>query len=257
MLRKIPKKVSISPRIQKDCDEKSGITYNIPFLFHHMLYIVGTPIGNLGDITMRAVEILRSAEIIIAESPADSRRLLSAFDIHPNQLIKYNEKNAKAVIGKILDLCKDNAVAFITSAGMPSISDPGSELVKVCISEGVLVVPIPGVSALTTAVSMSGFLGKRLVFVGFLPRRASRINELLARYIEEDTLFVFFESPYRIIKSIEFLSRFNPMINVCVCRELTKKFETYTRGNVAEVLSVLQKNPVNQKGEFTVVVSLV
>lgn len=224
-----------------------------------MLYIVGVPIGNLGDITFRAIEVLKNVDCIVCESVLDSKKLLTLLDIKKDCVIKFNDRNKNKAILEILDIAKNKDVAFITSAGMPCISDPGFELVNICRENNINVLPIPGVSALSTAVAMSGFNAKRIIFLGFLPRKLSIIKELLVKYVEEDSLVVFFESPFRVIKSLDnikniFSNKNN--IQVFVGREMTKKFETYISGSIDEIKEKLLLSPQNLKGEFTLVLKL-
>lgn len=220
-----------------------------------MLYIVGTPIGNLKDITFRAFEILQAADVIVAESIPDTKKLLAALEIAAPKMIKYNDRNKEHSILGILKLTQDQQVVFVTSAGMPSISDPGNDLVAACYKANIQVQPIPGPSALSTAVAMSGFSGKRVIFFGFLPRKKSRIKDLLVRFVETDSIVVFFDSPFRIVKNLEYIQAVVPEIEVFIGREMTKKFETYICGPINEIIKQLQASSYNQKGEFTVVMS--
>lgn len=223
-----------------------------------MLYIVGVPIGNLSDITFRAVEILKKVDCIVCESILDTKKLLTLLDIKKDSIIKFNDRNQNKAILHILDIAKNKDIAFITSAGMPCISDPGFELVNSCRNNNIEIVPIPGVSALSTSIAMSGFDGKRIIFLGFLPRKPSVIKELLVKYVEEESLIVFFESPFRVIKSLDIIKNiFNNSVKIFIGREMTKKFETYISGSIDEIKEQLLLKPQNLKGEFTFVIKLV
>lgn len=218
-----------------------------------MLFVIGIPIGNLQDITVRAMETLRTLNFLVTESIVDTRRLLSALSIPAPRLIKYNERINKKIIEEISTYAKFHSVGYVTSAGMPSISDPGSELVDYCLKIGVPVIPIPGVSSLSTSVSVSGFSGKRIVFLGFLPRKKTIMRELFERYLEEDSIVVCFESPFRIMKSLESMKVFFPDMQIMLGREMTKKFESYLRGTAAELLEEFLQGKQVFKGEFTLV----
>lgn len=219
-----------------------------------MLYIVGTPIGNIKDMSVRAHEVLAQADIIVAESVPDTKKLLSILEIPAPKMIKYNDRNKDAVIPGIIEAAREQHVVFVTSAGMPSISDPGSSLVEAAHKAEIDIQPIPGPSALSTAVAMSGLSGKRVIFLGFLPRKKSRINDLLTRYVEDESLVVFFESPFRIVKSLEYIQTIMPDVEVAIGREMTKKFETYFTDSIENVLKFIAGNAQQQKGEFTVIV---
>ena len=144
--------------------------------------------------------------------------------------------------------------AYITSAGMPSISDPGALLVKTAREQGIDIQVIPGPSAVTTALAGSGIRTNEFMFVGFLPRKASHIEKLFKKYLDLDTVLIFFESPFRIVRSIEILMKVAPHAHICAAKELTKLFENYFIGEPAEVLEKLRENKKNVKGEFTIVV---
>ena len=220
-----------------------------------MLYIVGTPIGNLDDITLRALNILNDADLIIVESYNDSIKLLKSFDIHAEHIEVYNDSNKKKVGTKILDIIKgvDSAV-YITSAGTPGVSDPGSDLVSLCLDAGVEVLPIPGASAFSTLVSVAGVNKKQLLFVGFFPKKQSKIKKFLDK-LDSDTALIFYESKFRILKSLEVIFNVYPGAHCVIGREMTKKFEEYIRGSVKDVLDEFSSNK-GLKGEFTVYVYL-
>ena len=221
-----------------------------------MLYIVGTPIGNLKDITFRALETLKQVDTIIVESYHDSSKLLRHFEIEQKKIIKYNDRNKNRSIPGIIELLKTSDAAFITSAGMPSISDPGTDLVATCIAENITVVPIPGVSAVSTLISVSPFSIKRHIFIGFMPRTVSKIKKLVHSYLEQDSLLVFFESPFRLVKTLTLLADEYPHCSIIVGKEMTKKFETFMHGDIQTVLAKIKENAKLQKGEFTIGITI-
>lgn len=218
-----------------------------------MLYIVGTPIGNLKDITLRAIEVLKSVPVVLIESPQDSRTLLTAYDIHPKKIIKYCDANRRSVTTEILKLLEQKDAALITSAGMPGISDPCAELVTECRARGIAVVPIPGPSALDSAIAVSGFRGPFL-FIEFFPRKLGKMKSVLSDAQEKEYTLVFFESPYRIVKTLEVIAHETPTAHVFVGKEMTKKFETYLMGSPHELLARFQKEKDLSNGEFAVAV---
>lgn len=219
-----------------------------------MLYIVGTPIGNLKDISERAKETLANVDTIIMESPADSKKLLNAFNIRGKMIKKFNDENAKSVIKSLVDELLTKDAAYITSAGMPSISDPGALLVQEVRKKGIGVQVIPGPSALTTAFAGSGILTHEFTFIGFLPRKSGHIEKIFQKHASNESVLIFFESPFRIIKTITLLDKVSPDSHICAAKELTKLFENYFIGTPKEVLGRLTENQKNSKGEFTVVV---
>jgi 16S rRNA (cytidine1402-2'-O)-methyltransferase len=200
------------------------------------LYITGTPIGNLGDFSPRALETLRAADLIVAEDTRQTRKLLSHFDFHtPLQSChKFNEASrVEAVLARIE---QGAAVALTSDSGMPGISDPGSRLVAACQARGLPVTAVPGPTAVTTAVALSGWGGGGFVFVGFPPRRPGRLRRALERWVETDLPVVLYESPYRVFKLLDAAEEvFGPEQEFFLIRELTKKFEEGTLGT-AEAL---------------------
>ncbi len=218
------------------------------------LFITATPIGNLGDITIRALETLKSVDVIACEDTRHTLRLLNHFEIK-KPLIScraQNEEKAAVKICSILEEGKD--VAFVSDAGTPGISDPGSRLVRIVREEGYEVIPVPGVSAFAAICSIGGMSGKTFTFDGFLSpkkgKRLKRVRELLER--EEN--FVLYESPFRIVKLLNDISSVDPSREVLVGREMTKNFEEYLSGNAEDVLKILEKRE-NLKGEFSLLVS--
>ena len=218
------------------------------------LYMVGTPIGNLGDITMRALEVLRKAPIVLVEKWEDSVKLLHHFEIRPPQILKYHDRNFQVMIPKIVELLQTSDVAFITSAGMPGVSDPGAQLVAACYELGIAVAPIPGPSALSTAIAMSGFTGEFL-FVEFIPKKEKACGKIFDECVASGHNLVYFESPYRLKKSIEFLNKLYPDARVFVGKEMTKMFERYVTDTPTGILQLITNDDKFQKGEFTVIVN--
>ena len=217
-----------------------------------MLFLIGSPIGNLGDITLRALEVLKNVSIVAAEDTRRSSILLKHFEIS-KQLISFHEHNeAKRTSELIERLRAGETVALLTDAGMPSISDPGYRLVRASIESGIKVEVIPGPSAVLTALVGSGLPTDRFYFGGFLPvKSGQRERELLAALAREFTS-IYFESPHRIVRSLEVISRVEPVRSVCVARELTKQFEEYQRGTAATVLAHYVNHP--PKGEITLLI---
>lgn len=212
------------------------------------LYVVATPIGNLSDITLRALEVLRSVDVIACEDTRQTIKLLNHFEIK-KELISYHAHSGLAKIEKLLELLKEGKeVALVSDAGTPGVSDPGEPLVRAAISAGVEVIPIPGASAAITALSASGLSTDEFVFIGFLPHKKGRQTKLKEIASEKRTIIIY-ESPYRIKKILNELLEFAGDRKVAVFRELTKKFEEAYRGKISEV-----KDKIKEKGEFVVVV---
>src|SRR5215217_5911044 len=218
-----------------------------------MLYVIGTPIGNLDDITLRALEALKSADLIAAEDTRHSGNLLRHFEIR-KPLVSYHQHNEARRTQELSErLAAGENIALITDAGMPGLSDPGARLIRVCIEKGLAYTIIPGVSAILTALVGSGFPLDRFCYRGFLPvKSGGRERELRAAAEREETS-VFFESPYRINKTLAACAVMMPARQLCVARELTKKFEEFRRGTAAELLAYYEAHPA--KGEITLVIS--
>jgi 16S rRNA (cytidine1402-2'-O)-methyltransferase len=220
------------------------------------LYIVATPIGNLQDITLRAIEILKTVDLIAAEDTRHSRPLLNHFGIS-TRLISYREHNeAVATAGLIKTLQAGQSVALISDAGTPLISDPGYRLVKTAREAGVQVIPIPGVSAVVAALCASGMATDRFSFQGFLPaKRVGRQRHLQALLIETQTL-VFYEAPHRINETLEDVaSIFGAERVVTLARELTKRFEQIWHGSANEAIAHLQTGYIPTRGEFVLLIA--
>lgn len=218
-----------------------------------MLYVIGTPIGNLDDITLRALEALKVADVVAAEDTRHSGNLLRHFDVR-KPLVSYHEHNEAMRSEELAErLARGEIVALITDAGMPGLSDPGARLIRKCIERDLAFSVIPGPSAILTALVGSGFSLERFCFRGFLPvKSGQRERELRAAEGSSETT-VFFESPYRLNKTLAACAVLMPDRTLCVARELTKKFEEFRRGTAAELLAHYEAKP--PKGEITFLVS--
>jgi 16S rRNA (cytidine1402-2'-O)-methyltransferase len=216
------------------------------------LYIVSTPIGNLKDITFRAIETFKEVDFILCEDTRTSGNLLNHLEIKKEliSLNAYNEKNKiEFIVNRILS---NQTAALISDAGTPLISDPGVRLVSACIEKEIKIIPIPGVSALIAGLSMSGLPTDAFVFEGFLPQKKGRQSKL-KELAEEKRTIVLYESTYRIEKLLKELNEFLPNRFVVVCREITKKFEETWRGFPKDILETLETRTI--KGEFVVVIA--
>jgi 16S rRNA (cytidine1402-2'-O)-methyltransferase len=220
-------------------------------------YVVATPIGNLGDITLRAIETLKSVDLILCEDTRTTKRLLDKYEIS-KPTMSYHAQSKLSKTDKIFELLKEGKnLALVSDAGTPGISDPGALLVsqiKINFNGEVEVIPIPGVTALITALSGSGLPTHEFTFLGFLPHKKGR-ETLFKEISASKRTMVFYESTHRILKTLESLAKFCPDKNVCVARELTKIYEEFKTGTPAEVLEYYQSNPDKQRGEFTVIVA--
>jgi len=214
------------------------------------LYLVPTPIGNLQDITYRAVEVLKNSDYILCEDTRVSKNLLDKFEIR-SKLISNHKFNEFKNLSKIINLLKNNKlISLISDAGTPGISDPGAVLVNECVKENINIIPLPGSSAVTTAISASGFSDKYL-FYGFFPEKKKIINDTLNTLSELNYSLIFFVSPKKINKIIPYLKNYFKGRKILICREISKFYEEYIRSGVDE-LDLFTKEP---KGELTVVLS--
>jgi len=215
------------------------------------LFVVGTPIGNLEDITLRAISTLQSVDIILAEDTRNSKKLLDAHKIE-TKMISYHEHSNDKEIKKIIDLLLEGKdLALISDAGTPTISDPGYGLIRDCIKHDIVIVPIPGVSAITAAMSVSGLPSDSFTFVGFLPQKKGRLKKIeLLKNIENTVIL--FESPYRLEKTLNQLLEHLGNRSVVVGRELTKLYEEVIRGNLTDVIKYFSKSKV--KGEIVIMI---
>ena len=220
------------------------------------LYIVATPIGNLGDMTGRAVDTLRGCDIIAAEDTQVSINLLNRFGIRaklvPNH--KFNEQSSCDYF--IRELLGGKSIALISDAGTPCISDPGALLVKRAAENNIIIEGIPGACAAVTALSVSGFDAGSFSFLGFFPRETGDTKKLMQRLKDSPGIYIFYESPKRIMKTLELFAEHMGAASICLCNDLTKKFERVYRGAPGEILAELRANKSAEKGEYTLVADM-
>ncbi|PKM81473.1 MAG: 16S rRNA (cytidine(1402)-2'-O)-methyltransferase [Firmicutes bacterium HGW-Firmicutes-14] len=216
------------------------------------LYLCATPIGNLEDITLRALRILKEADLIAAEDTRHTRKLLSFYDIK-TRLTSYHEHNKKEKGRKLIGELKEGKdIVLVSDAGTPGISDPGEDLVALAVSEGIRVEPVPGPSAVIAALSTSGLSTKRFVFEGFLPRAGKERKRILEQLALEERTTILYESPYRVIKTLEEISKLTGDREIVAAREITKIHEELIRGPITSIIEHFRSHP--PKGEFTLVV---
>jgi len=218
-----------------------------------MLYVVATPIGNLGDITLRALEVLKGVDVVAAEDTRHSGLLLKHFGFK-KPFVSYHEHNEAARTAELVErLAGGENVALITDAGTPGLSDPGLRLIRECINRELPFTILPGPSSILTALLGSGFLTEKFSFRGFVSVKSGERERELRAAAEREETTLFFESPYRLMKTLQACSTIMPDRQLCVARELTKKFEEFRRGTAAELLAHYQTHPL--KGEIVLVVS--
>jgi 16S rRNA (cytidine1402-2'-O)-methyltransferase len=214
-----------------------------------ILYVVATPIGNLEDITLRALRVLREVKLIAAEDTRKTRRLLTAYEIK-TPVTSYYEHNKLSKLDYILDRLKENDVAIVSEAGMPGISDPGYELIVAASHQNIPVVPVPGPSAVTAALAVSGLPTDRFIYIGFLPSRSSARRRLLSSINDETGTIIALEAPHRLQAALEDILAVLGDRRLAIGRELTKLHEEVFRGNV----SGATKHFTEPRGEFTLVI---
>lgn len=220
------------------------------------LYLVPTPIGNLDDMTFRAVDVLQQVDLIAAEDTRHTQKLLNHFNIQTPQ-ISFHEHNTQQRIPELVQKLLDGqSIAQVSDAGMPSISDPGRELTQAVIANHCAVVPLPGANAALTALVASGIAPQPFYFHGFLPRKSSEITDVLTDLNQKTETLIFYESPYRVKNVLAVAEEvFGPEREVAVARELTKQYEEFIRGTIAEVSDFLADNSQLIRGEFVLVFS--
>jgi 16S rRNA (cytidine1402-2'-O)-methyltransferase len=224
----------------------------LPPLTPSTLYLVATPIGNLEDITLRALRVLKECDVVAAEDTRHSGQLLKHFDIF-KPLLSYFQFNEARRSEEIIErLRRGEKVALVTDAGSPGISDPGERVVKAAIAAGFRVEAVPGPSALVAALTASGLPADEFHFIGFLPHKSGQRRNKLESLKAFDGTLVLYESPYRVEKLLGELSEVFPERQIVLARELTKKFEEFLRGKPAELLAIAQKRAL--KGEFVVMI---
>ncbi|MFH1519854.1 MAG: 16S rRNA (cytidine(1402)-2'-O)-methyltransferase [Candidatus Omnitrophota bacterium] len=217
-----------------------------------MLYVVATPIGNLEDITLRAIRILGQVSLILAEDTRKTGRLLKHLGVKKDLASFYEHNEIRKIPLVIEELKKGRDIALVSSAGTPTISDPGYRLIKVCRQEGIPITSLPGPSSIINCLSLASIPHDKFAFLGYLPRKNNARKKLLEKVKEWDLALVFFESPYRVLKSLELIKEVLGEVPVAIAREMTKKFEETLELGIEEAISYFsQKKP---KGEFVLVI---
>ncbi len=215
------------------------------------LYIIATPIGNLGDFTFRAVETLKNLDVIFCEDTRVTKRLLEHYGLRGKKLISMNARTEEAKTDLLLEYLKERDVAYMSDAGTPGVSDPGQRLVARAREAGARVEPIPGASALTAALSIYGGDVSHFCFLGFLPQKKGR-QTALKKIAESSETIVLYESKHRILKFLREAQEFFPKKNITIMRELSKIHEEFLQGSADELLEIFEKSPQKQKGEFVI-----
>lgn len=219
------------------------------------LHLVATPIGNLEDMSERAVRVLRSVDLILAEDTRKFKTLAQRFQIKTAVHSFHEHNEAKSVSNAVAQLNSGLSLALVSEAGTPAISDPGYRLIRACQQEHLTVTAVPGPCAAICALSMSGFPTNRFTFVGFLPQKGAKRLKALSEICHNSGTFIIYESPYRILKLFEALVEINAEMEVFLARELTKMYEETLRGSAAELLALLQQRQTI-RGEFVVILSV-
>ncbi|RKW34711.1 MAG: 16S rRNA (cytidine(1402)-2'-O)-methyltransferase [Lachnospiraceae bacterium] len=218
------------------------------------IYLVATPIGNLSDISMRAIETLKNADIIACEDTRNTIRLLNHFEIK-GHLTSYHEYNK---IDKAYELCEKvkegKNIAFVSDAGMPAISDPGYELVDIAYKEGVEVTVVPGASAVVSALAISGISSRRFAFEGFLPADKNEKKEILTELSQESRTLILYEAPHRLLKTLKELFEYMGNRNIAIVREITKLHEEVLRGKLADIIADYESEKIAIRGEYVLVI---
>ena len=221
------------------------------------LYVVATPIGNLEDITLRALEILKKVPFILAEDTRESKKLLNKYKIE-TQLVSYRDQNHERMMEKILEkLNMSLDLALVSDNGTPLVSDPGYKLVRELRELGYEIMTIPGPSALTSAISISGLPSDKVSFLGFLPKSDSKRRDVLNSYLETDSTLIVYESPNRLFKLLELVMDINSDLYLCAIRDMTKIHEKVYYGQLKEVINKLEMDDLkeNPYGEWVVLIS--
>mgnify|MGYP003393530776 CR=1 FL=1 len=219
-----------------------------------MLTIVPTPLGNLKDITFRAIEALKSTDFIIAENPIHSGKLLKHFEIQKKEFIQLAQHNEEKNIAMILERLQKENACLVSDAGTPGISDPGFKLIRACVQKNIKVESLPGPVAAITALAASGLPTDKFLFLGFLGKTEHKVITALEEASKIEATAIFYESPERVVKTLGYISKNFPEARAVVARELTKIHEEYIRGSSLEVEKIL-KNRQTIKGEITIMIS--
>ena len=224
-------------------------------MLENALYIVPTPIGNMQDITLRAIEVLKNVTLIAAEDTRHSKLLLDHIGVHGIKLISCHDHNEEQRVELIKnEVEKGGSVALISDAGTPLISDPGYRVVSLCSALGVKVIPLPGPCAAITALEAAGLPTDSFLFAGFLPVKDKELRQRISGLVKSPVTTVFYESPRRIQNTVEIMAQIIPNHEVCLCRELTKAFESVYRFKAQELPSFLSEDDNRTRGEFVIVV---
>lgn len=219
-----------------------------------MLYLVATPIGNLRDITLRALDILKTADVITCEDTRRTGQLLKHYEINPSRLLSFHDHSGPGRIREIISLLKEGrSVALVSDGGTPLISDPGFPLVREAVREGIRVEAIPGPTAIVTALAASGLASDQFSFFGFLPAKSTQRKKELGEIASVEHTLVFFESPHRVAALLQEMFEVLGDREAALCRELTKKFEEVVRGTLSELVARFEKK--KPLGEIVLVVS--
>lgn len=216
------------------------------------LSVVATPIGNLEDITLRALRVLKECDAVLAEDTRVTKKLLSHYGIDKPAISCHEHTDEAKLARLVAEMREGKSFAYVTDAGTPGLSDPGNKLVSLAVAADVGVVPVPGVSALATIVSVAGIDMREFIFLGFPPHKKGR-ETFFKRVAACGIPTIYYESPHRVVKNLELLASLAPETNVIVGRELTKMFEEVVRGTVDEVKGFFEANPSKVKGEFVIV----
>lgn len=230
----------------------SDLPPNLPSKPAGSLYVVATPIGNLEDISMRALRILKEADLIACEDTRQTMKLLSHFDIH-TKLVSYHEHNELTRSSEIvIDIEQGASVALVSDAGTPAVSDPGQHLVSLCLRHGIRVVPVPGPSAFVAALAASGFSGSEFTFMGFLPARATQRRKALRELAHEPRTLIFYEAPHRLLESLEDMLEMLGNRPAVIVREISKIHEEVLHGHLADMVESVRIKA--RRGEITLLI---
>ncbi len=218
-----------------------------------MLYIISTPIGNLGDITLRGLKTIENCDYILAEDTRRTAKLLSHYNLK-KALFSYNKINEnKKTQFVIQDLLSGKNIGLVSDSGTPLISDPGSYLIRECIKNNIPHSPIPGASAAIAALTCSGMPTDRFTFYGFVPKKTGKRKNIFSEIVSRGETAILYESPHRLLKTLKELSEAMPEKQIAIAREMTKKFEEFIKGNPKEVIEMLSKKPI--KGEIVIIIN--
>jgi len=211
--------------------------------------VVGTPIGNLEDITIRALKVLENVQLIAAEDTRTTKKLLSRYKID-TPVTSFHEHTKLKKSNLLIEQLMEKDIALVSDAGMPTVSDPGQELIFKAIQKGISVIPIPGPSAVLTALVVSGLLNDGFLFIGFLPRKGARRKDILVHILKEEKSIIIFEAPHRLLKTLNDLNNLFGNRKIAICREMTKIHEEIFRGSLTDAIDHF----VKPRGEFTLVI---